>query len=319
MPAAGLPDTVPSVARVTPEGRAPVSGKAIGVSPGAVTAKVPAAPVRSAVVRFFTTGMLLAMLIPVLITLPLEFHFVHPGAPPSSRALGLITLLSTALNLLLVPLQAGYLQVIDAAECNLPARARDVFKPYLKGEAPRLIGYGLVVAVSYLALFAIVGVVTGGAPMTWHGQMLGAQTDHQPPALPEHFWLAMSLIPVLTLFMLGFFAISLGQVALSNRGVFAAIGDGITGTLKNVLPLLMFVIGLILASIVAAIGMGIAAAVFALLAKLVGGWLIAVLIIPLYIAFVLILFSAMFGVMYHIWCDVCCADPAAGTAEPVAA
>ncbi len=37
-----MPDRVPSVARVTPEGRAPVSVKPIGVSPVAVTEKVPA-------------------------------------------------------------------------------------------------------------------------------------------------------------------------------------------------------------------------------------------------------------------------------------
>ncbi len=38
----GVPDRVPLLARVTPEGRAPVSLKAIGVSPLAVTEKVPA-------------------------------------------------------------------------------------------------------------------------------------------------------------------------------------------------------------------------------------------------------------------------------------
>ena len=37
-----MPDRVPVAARVTPEGRPPVSLKVIGVSPVAVTAKVPA-------------------------------------------------------------------------------------------------------------------------------------------------------------------------------------------------------------------------------------------------------------------------------------
>ena len=37
-----MPASVPSVPRVTPEGRAPASVKVIGVSPVAVTAKVPA-------------------------------------------------------------------------------------------------------------------------------------------------------------------------------------------------------------------------------------------------------------------------------------
>ena len=42
MPKAGVPERVPFGARVTPEGRAPVSLKVIGVSPLAVTSKVPA-------------------------------------------------------------------------------------------------------------------------------------------------------------------------------------------------------------------------------------------------------------------------------------
>ena len=37
-----MPDRVPSLPRVTPEGRGPVSLKLIGVSPFAVTEKVPA-------------------------------------------------------------------------------------------------------------------------------------------------------------------------------------------------------------------------------------------------------------------------------------
>ena len=44
MPAPGVPDRVPLEARVTPEGRGPVSVNPIGVSPVAVTAKVPALP-----------------------------------------------------------------------------------------------------------------------------------------------------------------------------------------------------------------------------------------------------------------------------------
>jgi hypothetical protein len=40
---AGVPARVPSVAKVTPEGRGPTSLKVIGLSPVAVTEKVPAA------------------------------------------------------------------------------------------------------------------------------------------------------------------------------------------------------------------------------------------------------------------------------------
>ena len=43
MPKAGVPARVPSLPKDTPDGRAPDSVKLIGVSPVAVTAKVPAA------------------------------------------------------------------------------------------------------------------------------------------------------------------------------------------------------------------------------------------------------------------------------------
>ena len=42
LPKAGVPARVPLLPRVTPEGRLPVSVKLIGVSPVAVTEKVPA-------------------------------------------------------------------------------------------------------------------------------------------------------------------------------------------------------------------------------------------------------------------------------------
>ena len=42
MPKAGVPERVPLAARVTPEGRAPVSLKLNGPSPFAVTLKLPA-------------------------------------------------------------------------------------------------------------------------------------------------------------------------------------------------------------------------------------------------------------------------------------
>lgn len=124
---------------------------------------------------------------------------------------------------------------------------------------------------------------------------------------------------VVAIFMMGFYSIGLGQVALGNRSVFGAIGDGIVGALKNLLPLLMLVVGTILLWIAVGIGFGILALLLALIGKLVGLWLVFVLIIPLYIVLLLLVFTSMFGVMYHLWRDVCGGDIATGTAEAVAA
>lgn len=79
-------------------------------------------------------------------------------------------------------------------------------------------------------------------------QVLTAQASHLPPptALPDGFGITIALFMLLGLLMTGFYAISLGQVALRQRGVFGAIGDGVFGVLKNLLPLLVFAVSLVL-------------------------------------------------------------------------
>jgi hypothetical protein len=261
----------------------------------------------------------LAVLIPTLITLPIQFLALHAGTP-SPAIFGWIMAISALLGLLVVPLYAGYLQVIDAAENGLAARARDVIKPYREGKALRVIGYGIVMLVVYLAMFAIVMAVTGGGVAHWYIQVLTAQATHQlpPTALPDGFGITLLLLMLFGILMMGVYSVGLGQVTFGNRSVFGAIGDGMIGALKNVLPLLMLALGFFLASIAVGICFGIAVLLLALIGKLVGAWLMVLLLVPLYIALVLTLFTAMFGVMYHLWRDVCSDDIVTGTAEVIA-
>ncbi|MHB1273727.1 MAG: hypothetical protein ACYCZD_13340 [Rhodanobacter sp.] len=265
--------------------------------------------------------LLLACLLPSLITLPLQLPALWPGTQPNPAAFGWIMAGSLLLGLLIVPLYAGYLQVVDAAERGLPARARDIFKPYRQGEALRLIGYGLTIIAIYVAMLGIIIASTGGGIARWYMQVLTAQAKHQPPpmALPGGFGITMALFMVLGLFMMAFYAISLGQVALRGRSVFGAIGDGIAGALKNLLPLLVFAVSLVLAWIVVALAVLLVAGLLVLLGKFVGAWLVLVLIVPLYIAVVLMMFAVMFGVMYYLWRDVCGDDTVTGMAPSIVA
>jgi hypothetical protein len=265
--------------------------------------------------------VVLAILIPTLITLPLQFHALRAGTSPDPATFGLIMGISVLFGLLILPIYAGYLQVVDAAERGLPARAGDIIKPYRDGSALRLIGYGLVMMVAYLAVLAIIILTTGAGVAHWYMEVLAAQASHEPPptSLPDGFGITLLLCLVFGLFMMGFYSIGLGQVSLRNRSVFGAIGDGAIGALKNLLPLLMLTLGLILAWIVVAIGVGIVVAVLALLARLISVWLMFVVIIPIYIALILVALAAMFGVMYHLWRDVCGDDMMAGMADTVAA
>jgi hypothetical protein len=265
--------------------------------------------------------LMLASLLPSLITLPMQFHSLNVGIQPSPTTFVWMMAGSMLFGLLLVPLNAGYLQVVDAAERGLPTRARDVFNPYRNGEAWRLIGYGLAMMVVYLAMLGIVVAATRGGIVNWYMQLLTAQASHQPPptALPDGFGTAMALFAVTALFMSAFYAVSLGQVALRQRSVFGAIGDGLIGALKNLLPLLVFAVSAVLAWIAVAIVFVIVALLLALIGKLVSPWLAVVLLIPLYIAMMLVMFTVMFGVTYHLWRDVCGDDIMASMPPPLAA
>ena len=251
--------------------------------------------------------LVVACLLPALITVPMQFYAATAGTPPNAATFVGIMAVSMLISLLLVPLQAGYLQLVDAAERGLPARALDIFNPYRQGEALRLIGYGLAVMAVYVAIIGLIFVVTtGGGTADWYIQALTAQANHQPPpGLPNGFGIAIPLFMVLWLLIVGFLAIGLGQVALGRRHVFGAIGDGLIGAVKNVLPLLVFGVTAILAGIGLVIAFAIVAILITLLGKLVGAWLVVVLLAPLYIALFMGMFMVMFGTMYYLWRDVC--------------
>jgi len=263
----------------------------------------------------------LMALIPTFITLPIQFHAAQSGTPLPPTYMVWATLFSMLFGLLLLPLYAGYLQTVDAAERGLAARASDVFKPYLEGKALRFIGFGLVMLLVYIAVFAALIAATGGGIAHWYVQAITAQANHLPPptAMPPGFWTVFLLGFVLCTFMMGVYSISLGQLTLGNRSVFGAVGDGLIGALKNILPLLMLLLGFIIVGIIAAICFFIAALLLAFIGKLIATWMMFVLLVPLYIALILTMFTVMFGVMYHMWRDVCDGDNAMRAAEAIAA
>ena len=264
--------------------------------------------------------LVLAML-PSLVTLPLQMGAVEPGGAPDMAKLGAVMAISMLGGLLLVPLFAGFLRVIDAADRGRPASAFDVFKPYRQGETLRLVGYGLAMLLVYAVMFAVVVAVAGGELARWYMQVLATQGQGTSPALPEGFGLGIATMGVLGLLVMGIYAISLGQVALGGRSVLGAIGDGVVGSLKNVLPLLVFVVSAVLAWIAVGIVFLLLGMLLAFVGALVAPWLVLVLMVPLYIVLMLGVFVVMFGVMYHLWRDVCDDDaaPSPGLDDALAA
>lgn len=250
--------------------------------------------------------LMLAGLLPSVVTLPLQVPALQPQGGLGAAQLIAIMVVSSLAGLALMPLYAGFLQVIDAAERGLPARARDIVAPYRRGGAMRIIGYGIVMLLAYLAVFALLVIGTGSPIVHWYVEALANQAAHlPPPTLPSGSGLFFALAVVIGLFMFGFYAISLGQLALGRRSVGGALIDGLAGGLKNVLPLAVFALCLIPLALVLLVGMVIIAIPLALIGKLLGAWLFLILAVPLYIAFALMTFSSMFSVIYHVWRDVC--------------
>ena len=251
-----------------------------------------------------------AILLPVCITLPMQFGTLE-GDQPSPTFFFAGMAISTLLGLLVMPAYGGYLRVIDAVERGQPARARDVFAPYRQGEVLRFVGYGLAMTVVYFALLGAVIGAMGGGLARWYVDVVAS--GGQPAAMPElppGFGLALALLGLAGLFLVGTYSISLGQVSLRGRSVLGAIGDGLVGSLKNLLPLLVFAVSLVLAWLVFALCIGVAGFVLAMLAGLVGNWLLVVMAVPAYIALVCVLMVVMFRITYHLWRDVCGDDAA---------
>jgi hypothetical protein len=261
--------------------------------------------------------VLLLSLLPSAVTMPLQF-----GMTPGPAMLGLVMAISVIGGLLLVPVLAGLLGVIDASENGRPAKATDVFGPYRRGEWLRLVGYGVAMIGVYIVAAAIVIAIAGAGVWRWYMQAMTMQQGEADPAalqalqtLPDGFGIAMALVMVLGLLIGGVYSISLGQVALGGRGVFGAIGDGIAGSFKNVLPLIVLAVCGLVAGIVLALVFGLAFGLLAVAAKLVGDWLMFALLVPVYLGAMLMLFVVMFGVIYHLWRDVCGGGEHGATAE----
>ena len=259
----------------------------------------------------------LLSLVPSLVTLPIQLA-VGPGLGMMAVVMGL----SMLCGLLLVPLIAGYMRIVDAAERGLAAKATDVFAPYRSGEAPRLMGFGLVMLLVYVLVLALIAAIAGGELISWYGQVLAAQgnpTAISSLALPEGFGRVMVAGIVLGLLMMGVYSISLGQVALGGRGVLDSMRDGFLGSFKNVLPLVVLALSGIVASLVFMLVAGVLVFLVVLVGNLGGMWLVYALLVPIYIALVVAMFVVMFGVMYHLWRDVCGEAADSGPAAPVLA
>ena len=254
--------------------------------------------------------LLVTAFVPSLITTPFQYAF------PGDMTVFVGTMVfSMLVGLLLSPVFAGFLQVIDAIERGREVRARDIFAPYRNGVAKPSILFSLLMIPVYVV--AVTLVVLSAGPGLWGAfseswGTAGMQPAMHMPEIPWHVWLVVWLVGLV---LSGLWAIGYGQIAIARRSVTEAFIDGVSGALKNLLP--FFVLGLLMVVCLLATGvaMVLVVALLSLIGKVVGTWLMIVLVVPVYIAFVLAMYIVMFALAYFLWRDVCAGD-ADSAADP---
>jgi hypothetical protein len=260
--------------------------------------------------------LMLAWMLPTMLQLVLHAAF-KPGQGAALVIAALMTLLWLAT---LVPLMGGYLRMLDASERGRPAHAGEIFQIFRSGPVwRRCVAFSLLMFVLNLAVTSALVSQLGNGLMEWYldvmriaEQAQQAPPGAKPPVLPAPPDGTAGLLGLgsLSMLLMGcMFAVGLGQIALTGRGARAALVDGLAGTAKNVLPLLVMAALGLAAMLVLSVGVFIVLLVIAVLAKL-SALLAFAVFLPLYVAFLTALYAVLLSVMYQLWRDIAGDDAA---------
>lgn len=267
--------------------------------------------------------LMLVALVPTVVQLVVQEGL---GIHDQAIVLGLVGFSLLYSLLLMGPLSAGYLRVLHAAETGAPTRATAIFGVFGPGGgAARVVLVLLGLTVLGLLLFGLLALVFGGDFFAQLGSLMVALETAQPgttpdlPPLPDGFGALLGLLVLLGMFFNGAYAVALGQVALGGTGPGAALGDGLLGALRNLLPLLVLTIVVMVAGLVALLVVSLVVVLLAFLGGLVHPVLGLALAAPVYVVVMVGVYVVAFGVTYWIWRDVCGGAPADAGHHEVAA
>lgn len=260
----------------------------------------------------------LAALLPSLLQL-LLLKLLSPGA----TGMMVVVALSTALSLVLMPpMIGGYLQVIDASEHGRPAQAGGVFAPFRSApQLRRLIGFGALMMLAYLAIAWLLVMWLCPDFIGWYTQVMQLSQGGTPvdpnaiPPLPEGLGALLGLGALVGIFLGSVYAIGFGQIALGGQRLGRALGDGVSGALRNLLPLLLLALLGFLLMLALLLVTGLLGLALGFAGGLLHPALGALLGMAVYMLMLLLMYVVVFGVMYHLWRDVAAAD--AGTPPPM--
>lgn len=266
----------------------------------------------------FGGAALLALVVFVVaVVMSLALGLLAPEGATAQFALSMV--ISVPLLVLMGALLVGYLRVIDAVENDRPATATQIFGGFAdRGAWLRAIVILLALALLQYALIG--GLVALVAPEAgrWYLDNMAATADPTAQvAVPAGFGRAFAVAMVVGVLVYAAQAIGLGQVALRDRAAGAALADGLTGAIRNALPLAVLLLIAMVAMFLVALVVGVLVMLFTALGA--GSGLLLVLGIVVGVPFYLLLVVAMIvvscGVMYSIWRDVCGIDSGAPRAD----
>lgn len=270
-----------------------------------------------------TALMAVMILIPSILQFILQFVFKE-----SPAAIMSVTAVTMLLSMVVSPLLiGGLLRVIHAAENGQSTHATAIFDTFRDGHVRgRLIGFGVLMMAIYLGVFIAVISLVGQDFMRWYWELItsaqamqaagGAVTPPDLAGMPGGLGQIMAIGSLFGLFMGGVYAVGFGQVALGDRGVGEAFVEGLRGTVKNVLPIVVLAVLSVLGILVLAFGFGLVAVIVGLVAGMISKVLAMALLLPIYFGMILLVYVVMFGVMYFMWRDICAdASPAPQRAD----
>lgn len=239
---------------------------------------------------------------------------------------GLVMLASV---LAMPPLTGAAIRLLHACESGQPAGALDVFNGYRDGAfALRMVLTSLLLFAFYLVLMGVlfallpakemmVEIFTRSMATPPGGQPDMTGLDFDPASLPWLFlWMVGSAAVLFTAMHVQLLATT--HAALSGQGPLHALLSGITGTLRNILPLTAFTLAMLVIGFVAlflvVLVLGLLAVVLAMASPVLAG----VVLVPVYLATILLLIIVLYGFYYHAWRGIF-GEPAADPMDAIAA
>ncbi len=268
--------------------------------------------------------LMLMALLPTFVQLAVQAGL---GAGPGDTQAAMVVLGLSVLYSLLVmgPLFAGYLRLLHANESGAPVHATAIFQIFQAGQgAGRVILVLLAVIVLGLLLFGAIAMAFGGDFFAEMAVVMQALESAEPgetpamPALPSGTGTLFALLFIVGVFFNGVYSLALGQAALGRAGVGQSLADGLLGALKNLLPLLVLTIAVLVAGLIAVFALALGVALLMALGGFIHPALGMVLAAPLYFAAMVALYVVMFGVIYAMWRDVCGGEAAPADGKYVA-